>query len=75
MKSNQGKVQRPDDLSQIENLELQLVGTIKGLKQMISAQLEQEAARLEAERLRTEREASRRVIKPQEKGHGHGLAL
>ncbi len=74
-KSNQGKVQRPDDLSMMENLELQLTGTIKGLKQIIEAQRQQEEARLEAERLQAERSATRRVIKPQEKGHGHGLAL
>ncbi len=74
-KSNQGKVQRPDDLSMMENLELQLTGTIKGLKQIIEAQRQQEEVRLEAERLQAERSATRRVIKPQEKGHGHGLAL
>jgi len=79
-KSNQGQVQRPDDLLQLENLELQMQGTIKDLKQIIEAQRQQSAARmaeearLEAERLQAEREASRKIIKPQEKGHGHGIA-
>lgn len=78
-KSNQGQVQRPSDLSKLEKLDWQLQGTIRNLNQMLSAQRQESArivseARLEAERLKAEREASRKAIKLQEKGYGHGLA-
>lgn len=75
-KSNQGSVQRPDDLSMMENLELQLIGTIKDLKQMMSDQRQQEAARLEAERLPTESEsASRKTMERQKQERDRGFAL
>ncbi len=74
-KSNQGFVQRPDNLSKLENLERQLQGTISSLQQVISTQRQQEEARLESARLKAQREsATRTTINPQEKGHGHGLA-
>ncbi len=74
-KSNQGFVQRPDDLSKLENFERQLQGTISFLQQVISTQRQQEEARIESARLEAQREeAKRTTINPQEKGHGHGLA-
>jgi len=74
-RANQGKVERLDDLSKLENLELQLIGTIRDLKQAIEAQRQQEEARLEASRLEAQRQsATTREIKAQQKGHGHGLA-
>ena len=78
--SHQGQVQRPDDLSLLENIERQLQGTIQDLQLTIEAQRQEaarivEQARLEAARLQAERESAfRRTISPPEKGHGHGLA-
>jgi conjugative relaxase-like TrwC/TraI family protein len=75
-KLNQGQVQRPDNLSLLSNLELQLQGTIKNLQQTIAAKLELEQSRLLAERLKAQSEsASKKAIEIQEKGQGHGLAL
>lgn len=75
-KSNQGAVQRPDDLLQLSNLELKLFGTIKNLQQTIAAKLKLEQAKLLAEQLQAQKEsASKKAIEIQEKGHGHGLAL
>lgn len=75
-KSHLGKVQRPDDLLQLSNLELQLQGTITDLQQTIAAKLKLEEARLLAERLQAQTQAaSKSVIETQQKGQGHGLAL
>ncbi len=79
-KSNQGHVQRPDDLSKLENLERQLTGTVRDLKQMLEAQhleaaRKAEAARLEAARLKAQREeTSRSTTETPRKERGHGLA-
>jgi len=79
-KSNQGHVQRPDDLSKLENLERQMTGTIRDLKQMLEAQRLEEArkaeeARLEASGLNAQREeATRNTTEIQRKERGHGLA-
>lgn len=75
-KSNQGEVQRSDDLLQLSNLELQLQGTIKNLQQTIAAKLKLEEAKLLAERLQAQAQsASKKAIEIQEKGQGHGLTL
>lgn len=75
-KSNQGLVERPDDLLQMENLDLQLQGTIKGLKQMMLAQRQQEEARLEAERFQAESSsASRRTMERPKQERERGLTL
>jgi len=73
--STQGLVQRPDDLSKLDNLEQQLAGTIRDLQQMIEAQHQQEAI-FEAARLEALIElAAKREIKPPKKEQGHGFAL
>lgn len=75
-KLNQGKVQRPDDLSLLSNLELQLQGTIKDLNQVLSTQRHLEQARLEAEQLKAQREkASTKSISTQDKERGYGLTM
>jgi conjugative relaxase-like TrwC/TraI family protein len=75
-KSDQGSIQRFDDLSQMENLERQLQGTITGLKQMMLVQRQQEEARLEAERLKAESEsASKRTIERPKQERERGLTL
>jgi len=78
-KSNPGQVQRPDDLSKLENLERQLAGTVRDLKQMLEQRLEEarqaEEARLKAARLNAQREeATRNTTEIQKKERGHGLA-
>lgn len=74
-KSNQGKVSRPDDLLQLSNLRLQLQSTIIGLQQSIEAKLQQDMARLDAERLKAQRETTNTsTIKTKPKERGHGLA-
>ena len=73
--STQGLVQRPDDLSKLDNLERQLTGTIRDLQQMIEAQRQLEAI-FEAARLEALIESTaKREIKPPEKEKGHGFAL
>ncbi|MBV8886590.1 MAG: hypothetical protein JO235_21700 [Chroococcidiopsidaceae cyanobacterium CP_BM_RX_35] len=74
-KSNRGSTVRSDDLSQLENMERQLTGTIHDLQHQLEVQRQQEAARLEAIRLETQRKlAQTREIESQQRGHGHGFA-
>lgn len=79
-KSNPDQVQRPDELSKLENLEQQLNATVRDLKQMLEAQRLEEArqaeeARLEVALLKAQREeATRSTTEIKTKERGHGLA-
>jgi hypothetical protein len=74
--SNQGKVQRPDDLSLLANLDVRLQGALTDLQQTIAAQLQLQQAQLEAAKLLDHREsASTSTIKPPQKGHDRGFTL
>ena len=73
-RSNSGRVQRPDDISQLFRLERQLQSTITDLQQSIATK-QQELARFAAEQLKAQREsAATDAITPQ-RGRGHGLTL
>ena len=75
-KSNQGIVQRSDDLLQMSNLELQLQSSINCLQQTIEAKLKLDEARLLAEVLDAQRETTiESTIEKQHLGRGHGLTL
>ena len=75
-RSTPDNVERPDDLLQLSDLNLQLLSTIAELQQRIEAQLKQEQARRIAEELKAESKSARTsTITPKPKERDGGITL
>jgi hypothetical protein len=75
-KSTPGNVERPDDLLQLSDLNLQLLSTTAELQQRLKAQIKQEQARLLAQELKAQSKSARTsTITPKPKERDGGITL
>jgi len=75
-KSTPGNVERPDDLLQLSDLNLQLLSTTAELQQRQKAQLKQEQARLLTQELKAQsKSAHTSIITPKPKERDGGITL